>query len=326
MRSDGLPWFYDQLWDLPVEESGRSHGNYDIDDFGPLVAQCAWMHQGRYKLVDESEPSIIQMPFALSYFQEGHKLTNYRTGTVYTVAKVIDRYSDDYKEPRIDNTPESILLPKRRFVKSFHPAELTGATLQLESNVWDLDHKQGDFLSIESTNRPAIRQYSAVTRGELSGDNREHSAPYGIEYIVEREQPGAGKTPFSSDVRGVKPTARPREATVNTADPTIALKAMAQTFDNLVAFRVKARNGHELNRLTAWFNRFMLRYVSVFQRVGYGQILYWDRREYTHEDKEVAGTEPYRSLRYYVRTEQMWPKVEPLLRQVDIKLKHNGTD
>lgn len=319
MRADGLPWFFDQIVDAPEEEHGRKRGNFNIDDFGHLVAQCAWMHQGRFKFLDPTRNDIIQLPFALTNFKPGMKLINYRTKTEYNITSIIQNYrASSYQEPTIDNVPESIRIPHRVW-RGFHPDELTGATVQISSSKNDLDPKQGDFLSIETSNRLAIRQAFAVARDDLSGTEKGDHAPYRIRYRVDRHEPGYGKRPFQ-DPKGAKPVSR-HAAQLATGDPTVEASLSAQFFDALVRFELEAENAHELNVLTNWFECFMERYTPVLERIGFNRVLYWDRLEVEDPFLERAGEGAKRRLRYYVRTERLWPAIRPVLRQVDLEIK-----
>lgn len=318
LRGDGLPWFYDQIEEPPTELGGRKHCNYNIDDFGHFVSQLAWMHQGRFKRIDGSNRDIIQMPFALSPLKEGMEMVNWRTGTKYTIKQVIHQYRQaNYREPVINNVPESMILPERVW-RGFHPDELTGATVQITTDNFDLDPKMGDFLSIESSNRLAIRQALAGARDDLSGNDTGDHAPYRIRYRVELSQPGFGKK-FFEDPQGVKAAARPA-VELQTHDPAVIASVSGQYFDNLVRFELEADNAFELNILTNWFELFMDRHISVLERIGYNRVLYWDRREVEDSNLERAGAGAKRRVRYAVRTERIWPGVKPVLRQVDLEV------
>ena len=319
MRSDGLPWFYDEVYRNPPESGSRKHSNYTIDQFGDIVSQCAWMHQGRFLKVSDTQENILQLPFALVPLKSGMKMYNNRTGTEYTITQVLEDYrASSYQEPTIKNTPESTRIAPRLWRSGFHPDELTGATVQVESPVFDLDPKQGDFLSIESSARIVIRQEYAEMRGDIAGSNLEDHSDYLVQYNVERHEPNYDTEPFG-DFKGRKATRRPVE--LETDDPTLVAVMEGQFFDSIVCFKLESQNGHELNLMTQWFEMFMERYRPVYERLGFNRVLYWAREQgsHAHRDNPMQGTE--RKIKYYIRSERLWPGKGPKLRVIDVAIE-----
>lgn len=314
MRSDGMPWFFDQYMTLPLEVGSRKHGNFNIDQFGHLLGQMLLMHQGRAKPLDEAHPRILQLPFFIVPLAPGMRLWNFRTGVEYEVEQVIQDYrAANYSTPKIADAPETVLIKPRKWRNGFHPDELTGATVQLKSENWDLDLQQGDFFVIESSNRIAYRQAYA----EVVGPNG--STKYQIKWRVDRHEPNFDKEPFG-DTRGLKALRR-HSRDMETNDPTMVAELDAQFFDSLVSFELAAENALELNLLTQWFECFMDRHIPALEREGFNRVLYWDRRETEDPFLNKPDTGAKRKIRYYVRSERLWPGISPKLRQVDLEVK-----
>lgn len=311
-RPDGLPVFFDDVTGPPYPPYDRKQGNWGIDQFGLFVAQCMWMHQGRFKLLQEGG-DIIQMPFLVLPPSPGQKMINHRTGTVYEVVQVLQNYREVfYSEPQIADVPESIVLRNRVPASGLLPDELTGATVQLKAATWDLDPSKKDFLSVESSGRVSIRQAYGETR-DYNGSG------YELRWRVESYRPGSGKE-LGGRPRGIKPGPRPVSVDAG-GDPTTLPSERAQTFDSVVAFQQFAPNAAELNVLTNWFEMFMSRYTPVLERIGYTRILFDRREEREDGNLNKPGTGAVRTTRYGVRTERLWPGRLPILRSVDVVQK-----
>lgn len=326
MRPDGYPWLWDQI-DRPPDEGFRKAGNFTIDHFGDFVGQCLWMFQGWFSIRDEKTPDIIQLPFAIVPLKAGQKLTNVRTGKVYEIKKVLfSRRKLLFQDPPIPDTPESIKIPNRVWRAGFHPGEVVGCEIQITSKdgTFDLDRTKGDFLSIESSGRVTYRQtYAEVPDSEIDANHSAEPDPilsgYSIEWKVPRSEPGGGNSPFSGVNQTIKPERRPLLEI--TDKPDVKVNIEGQWFDNLVEFKLRGPTAIDTNLMTEWFEVFMDRYQPVLERLGFNRVLYFDRKEGVDPSNKMPEGGDSRRLRYFVRTERLWPGADPKLRFVDIQVK-----
>lgn len=315
-RDDGYIVFHEYGSTFDNPPTGREDANFTVDTFGLFVQQALWMYQGRIKPLAVDSNRTLQLPFAIVPLEEGMVVTNVRTGRTYEIGSVTERYRQmQYTEPTVANTPESIVIRPRTFVRAgtdgYHPDEILGCTVQLRGDDIDIDVKQGDFLSIESSGRVGCRQIYAESRSYEGSD-------YSIQYRIETHQPGRDKE-FLGSSRGIKPTPR-NSVNMATNDPTMVASVKAQTFHSVIEFELNAPNAFELNLLTNWFECFMDRYSGIFRRLGFPQVFYYDRRDLTDRDVEKPLTGSKRVLRYGLITERIWPGVLPKLRQVDLEV------
>jgi len=315
MRQDLLPILFSDLTDDP-KAPFRRLGNWNIDDFGRMIGTCLCMWQGWFKFIDDSDHSIVQLPFSIVDLVEGDKLINHRTGAQYEVRQVLWRArAMKYKEPLVAGVIDLVPFQERVIRKGFHPDELVGCAVQLartNGDGIDLDRNMGDFLTIGSSKRVNFRQRYAESPGtDRSG--------YSIGWQVELSEPHSGNEPFKGTT-GPKKQRRPKQA-VKTDDPSVIGYVEGQFFDNLVRFDLTAPSANELSTMVHWFELFMERHMPVLEKEGFNRVLYWDRKPTNEQTQERPGGGDGTRLRYFVRTEKLNMGVEPRLRKVTIETK-----
>lgn len=338
MRPDGYPWLYYELAKLP-KQGNLQAGSLSEDDLPALIAQCLWMFQGVFSWYSEKRNDIINLPHAFCKLEVGMILTNAVTNREYEIVKILGQFRDDkYLTPPIKDTPESIKLPKREWISSYHPDELTGGTVQIaavdgKASI-DLIREDGHFLSLHASKRPHCRIIYSEMASRSEGDGEEdikataHSG-YEIELVLARGGPNQSRELFG-DTKSPKPRRYTGDRdNLPTKDPTYVDNVWSQSFDAHLELNLSAPTATELGWMVQWFQIFMWRYTPVIQRVGFTQVIY-DARfggKIAPLGKPEAGDMV--RLRYGIRWERIFPSRTVKLRSTDLQIevaRPDGTD
>jgi hypothetical protein len=97
------------------------------------------------------------------------------------------------------------------------------------------------------------------------------------------------------------------------------LKADAQLFDHLVQYNIWTKSNWEAERLTEWFQRYMLNYRGMFMEMGIVNM-YFDRRVRDDTLMQMKNGYHLRSVLYYVRTEKVTFKELLPIKRIDLKI------
>lgn len=135
-----------------------------------------------------------------------------------------------------------------------------------------------------------------------------------ITYKVRDQQPGGIKEPFGAKRER---TPHEREVIKNAENPKECYVVHGQWMDNLVQFDIWASNGRAAERRVGWFKNVMERIKGSIKRQGVQQVLFWERLEdntVTKWRSDIA----VRSLRYYVRTEEITITSSNKIENIDV--------
>lgn len=139
-----------------------------------------------------------------------------------------------------------------------------------------------------------------------------------ITYKVTREEPasrGGSKQPFGGN-REVTP--QPREFRVG--EDRKSHEVYGQMFDTLVQFDVWSISNYRVEDLAIWFKRFMIKYRGFLREMGLSEILFWWRGEDDVTSK-IKNSINFRSLVYYIRTEEIMTSEEEVLKEIKYKIE-----
>lgn len=135
-----------------------------------------------------------------------------------------------------------------------------------------------------------------------------------ITYKVRTQQPGGLQGPFSSKRER---TFHHRETVKNDENPQEVYDVYGRRMDNLVQFDIWGSNGRSAEARASWFMNVMQLITGSIMRQGVGKILFWGRLEddtVTKWRSDVA----VRSLRYYIRTEEIQLMSAGKIRGIDV--------
>ena len=138
-----------------------------------------------------------------------------------------------------------------------------------------------------------------------------------ITFKITREEPGSiggDKQPFGT-TREVAPRLRQ-----TITDDKKAVKMFGQWFDTLVQFDCWTLTNYEADQLALWFKRFMTKYRMFFKELGLGEILFWWRGE-DEVTRKLRNSINFRSLVYFIRTEEISTDEDPILKELQYKVR-----
>ena len=139
-----------------------------------------------------------------------------------------------------------------------------------------------------------------------------------VTYKITREEPGSvggSKQPFG-DTREITP--KLRQEAVKVGDKVTDI--YGQWFDALIQFDVWTLTNLEADRLSLWFKRFMTRYRPFFREMGLSDIHFWWRGIDEVTDK-LRNALHFRTLVYFVRTEELLLSEDFALKEIQYKLE-----
>lgn len=138
-----------------------------------------------------------------------------------------------------------------------------------------------------------------------------------ITWVIVRREPGTvGSDPFTGR-RERSP--RIREYVKHAGMPGNTIEIRGQWFDNLVEFSCWSTDHYSASRLLLWFERFVQLHTWILKRYGVKDVLYWERMRdtvVTRWRQDMVS----RTVRYYIRTEQLETVVRGDLLSVNISL------
>jgi hypothetical protein len=138
-----------------------------------------------------------------------------------------------------------------------------------------------------------------------------------VTYKVTQEEPGTwggDNEPFG-DRRELTP--RFREEIVENHE---SIQVFGQMFDTLVQFDVWSLTNYEVERMALWFKRFMTKYRKYFKDMGLSEMLFWWRGE-DDVTRELKNSLHFRSLVYFIRTEEITTSKDVVLEQMKIDIE-----
>lgn len=294
MRPDGKIERHDELlrtaW-FVNKEPGRRDAPATLRDLYSYIDQALRLHQGYY------QPHPINgfsgsFPFAWS-LEEGMKVYNTTIGVVYEIKEV---QRDDNNNPtgyvvlsggngiepeathRLEFSREDSLVFMHGFPKTF------AKTYSFS------DDGSGSFAS----------QYSERWRDTIT-------------FLVTRKEPGSlSGSPFDRP-RDVKP--HHRESEVYAADTDYMISYTGQWFDAIIQLDCWSKTNKTAERLLEWLEGFLEFYRGVFRYNGINNLYYWDRTAdelVTRWRDDIVN----RTLRYYIRTENVAAVLESKIRVI----------
>lgn len=139
-----------------------------------------------------------------------------------------------------------------------------------------------------------------------------------ITYSLKKRQPGdfSQNEPFgAAPIKNYKPVFR--EETIDPDNPGYKNLIFGYWYDNMVEFKCYGRTNKEADDRALWFEKFMNNYTWFFRYSGVNRVLYLGRGEETSEEFDgytISG----RSIKYFVRTEEITTVSEKAIEQVVI--------
>jgi len=152
-----------------------------------------------------------------------------------------------------------------------------------------------------------------------------------ITWAVHKQEPGAvGDRAFGS-TREIKP--RVREVAVRDEYATEqgngyvddVIQTKAQVMDNIVQFDICAKDNSSAEDLVERFKKFMVDYTGVFQQRGIVKMHFDERLRDEFVMKWRNGL-VNRTLRWYVRTEEVWAERINRIKQINIEVEKLKSD
>jgi len=147
-----------------------------------------------------------------------------------------------------------------------------------------------------------------------------------ISWIVKRQDPASMSGQPFGPVKEFKP--RYRDVNVNDVfagtenqnrEITESYDIKGQLMDNIIQFDIWTKDPGTAEDLVEWFKNFMVTYEGMFRQHGVNQMGFW-RRLQDEELLKWRNGLSNRSIQWYVRTEELTVKSEPLIRQININL------
>ena len=142
-----------------------------------------------------------------------------------------------------------------------------------------------------------------------------------ITWVVVRREPGSvDRQPFGGR-RERQPRIR-EYLRVNNYSGQL-LEVRGQFFDNMVEFSCWTQDHYSAGRLLSWFEHFMHLHTWVLKRRGVSQVWYWERMRdsvITRWRQDLVS----RTVRYYVRTEQLEAVWQPEITDIEISAQVTG--
>ena len=260
-------------------------GNFSIDDFFTIVAECLMDNQG-YHLVSPDNKWRIKLPYA-RYLSTGDKIFNLTTGEEYKVKEVLNYESKD------------ILL--------------TGITPPEDT----------DRLRLEKQNMVRFvhdypRSFASSINIDIAEEIADQPAPWTdtITYIITYSEPSTLDTHPFKGYRNLRP--RSREIVENVADHDTLVEIESWCFDSIANFCCWAKTNARAVDLLEWFEDFMFRYKWIFILFGMSRVYYWER----NEDEEVFKWRTditKRSVKFLIRTERLHYSLTPKIKSIKLK-------
>lgn len=215
-------------------------------------------------------------------------------------------------------TPDVYKEEQRQIIRDLSEPQTSSGNLTqqqfFEVLYYLLDIEQPDLILA-----PAFPKYlmPGTEEFKLTFDNPTAKFKDTITFKVTREEPGSvggDKQPF-----GTTRELTPRIRHIKT-DSGTSTRYFGQWFDALVQFDCWTLTNYEADQLALWFKRFMAKHRGFFRELGLGEILFWWRGE-DDVTRKLRNSLNFRSLVYFIRTEEISTMEDPLLKEVQYTVR-----
>jgi hypothetical protein len=276
----------------------RRHRRADEVETMRLVEECARLFQMTWFPSHKNE-FLIYLPYHFVRPENGWLLLNKTTGEKYRVANV-----------GVDATNElftgSILLKHEKLDRNPLQAPYFGVgTRDRKSDRLEWVDEKGKVVEFvyEDPERTANELIKLLDTADEGGKTPSKFTPT-VAMSLDRQEPGTtGKRPFD-EPKQVRPHFR--EAVEDPIDPiNYTVEIEGWWMDNLLRFDCFSVDSKEVNRLSRWFQNFMVYNRWVLELNGVQKILFWDRRS-DQVPSRYRDRLPWRPVRYYARTEELY--------------------
>jgi hypothetical protein len=154
---------------------------------------------------------------------------------------------------------------------------------------------------------------------DTSQDNPSEKIPTTITYRVVRREIatlGGNKEPFGTGYKEMIPRERAR---IGQRDGTQVV-VYGQNFDNEIRFEIWATTNTEAERAVNWFEKYLRNKRIWLRNQGIGEILFTKRTDFQENGSDLNNNLEYRSLIFFVRTEEISLEDESVLKNLEIRL------
>jgi hypothetical protein len=162
--------------------------------------------------------------------------------------------------------------------------------------------------------RPGTEEYKQTV------DSPSAKFPVTITYRITRREPattGGNKEPFGSGYKELVPHERMRIGQVDGTQTVIS----GQNFDNYIKFEIWAISNFDAEKFVNWFEQYLSTRRGWLIERGLGEILFKQRVDDPRGDaSDLDNKLEYRSLIFYIRTEELSVKDDTVLKNLEISL------
>lgn len=166
---------------------------------------------------------------------------------------------------------------------------------------------------------PAYPKYLRPPESGNTMDNPSGKMPPTVTYRIVRREPatiGGNKEFFGTGYKNFTPQERMREGRRDGTQVVV----YGQNFDNEIRFEVWATNNTEAERTVNWFEQYLRGKRIWLRNQGLGEILFVRRSDFQENTSDLGNWLEYRSLNFYVRTEELSLEDESVLKNLEIRL------
>lgn len=199
-----------------------------------------------------------------------------------------------------------VLRPDTKFVPAFPPYVMNDANPQYQTG------SEGTLVLVgaDDTTPPDFKSIPAET----------------ITWMLYVQEPGAVGDRAFGTTREIKP--RVREDVIRdeyakdneTGEATDIVQTKAQCMDNIIQFDIWTKDNSSSEDLVEWFKKFMVDYEGIFQQNGIVKM-HFDSRIRDEMVLKWRNGLVNRTLRWYVRTEEVWAQRISRIRQINLKVE-----
>lgn len=154
-------------------------------------------------------------------------------------------------------------------------------------------------------------------------DNPTQKFPVTITYRVIRREPGTmggDKQPFGTGFKEFTPHERARKGLRDGTQVIVS----GQNFDNEVRFEIWTLTNFEAEKWVNWFEQYLRTRRVWLRNQGIGEILFMRRNDFIEDANDLSNKLEYRSVVFFVRTEELSLADETVLRNLEIGLGLRG--
>lgn len=275
----------------------RRHRRADETETMRLVEECARLFQMTWFPSQKNE-NLIYLPYHFITPENGWLLRNTVTGEKYRVGHV--------GKDALGRFTGSVLLKHERMERNPLQAPFFAVgTRDRRTDRLEWEDEKGKIIEFvyEDPERTA-NELAQLLEAAAEGAATPAKFTPTVAMSLDRQEPGTtGKRPFD-EPKQVRPHFR--EAIEDPVDPVnYTIEVEGWWMDNLLRFDCFATHAEQVNRLSRWFQNFMVYNRWVLELNGVQKILFWDRRS-DQVPSRFRDRIPWRPVRYYARTEELY--------------------